>query len=255
MTRELCLSRDIQNMAASSPFRPAEIFASLENRPPYPVEKRSSVSDRRTITVSGTGEIEITPDRILLSVSVLSSKNSVEEARSSVKRRCDYIRQVLRNHGFRENTYETSTGVWRDSDIWNIRTEFSVTLMDAAACEKIKNILTEKLQTGVSISHPLFSHSQQSIQSGQQQVCLQAVQNARSKAVLIARALKEEVGRTISVHEESMEEFQREENVVSTSHQVTTQRQMKMSTRVLQATVNIVFELKPSKSRRIGRKL
>jgi uncharacterized protein YggE len=241
-------------MAASTPFRPAEIFASLESRHPNSVERQSSVPDKRSITVSGTGEIEIPPDRIYLSVSVVSSKNSVEEARSSVQRRCDYIRQVLRNHGFRENTYETSTGVKRDPRAWTIRTEFSLTFMDAAVCEKIENTLTEKLQTGVVVSNPSFSHSQQCIQSGQQQVCLQAVQNARSKAVLIARALKEEVGQAISVHEESMEEFQREENGRE-SHQVNTQRQMKMFTRVFQATVNIVFELKPLKSRRVGRKL
>lgn len=242
-------------MAAALPIRPAEVFASLEKRPEGRVEGKSSGPCSRTIAVSGMAEIEVPPDRIVLSVSVLSSKNGVEEARSSVKRRRDYIRQVLRNHGMRENTYDTSTSVWKDSTAWNVRTEFTVTFADAAVCERVENVLTEKLQTGVIVSRPVFRHTQQCIEAGRQQTCLLAVQNAKSKASLIARALKEEVGRTISVCEESMDEYQREETALSTADfRITTQSQMKMAARSLQATVNIVFELKLRRTGKIGKK-
>ncbi|XP_062511132.1 interleukin-1 receptor-associated kinase 1-binding protein 1 homolog [Corticium candelabrum] len=242
-------------MAAALPIRPAEVFASLANRSAKRDEKTSIATESRSIMVSGVAAVEVAPDQILLSVSVVSSKNSVEEAKSSVKRRCDYIKQVLRNHSLKENEYETSTAVWKDQNAWNVRSDFSVPFVDASVCEKVENVLVEKLQTGVLVSRPVFSHTQQCIEAGRQRACLQAVQNARNKAVLIARSLKEEVGRVFSVCEESMEEIFSESNGTNVEEDVmTTRNQMKSCKRIFQATVTIVFELKPHKAGQVGRK-
>jgi len=51
------------------------------------------------VQVVGTGEVFLPPDRCRLCVSVSSEKTDVDEVKSSVTRRLDYIMQAMHNHG------------------------------------------------------------------------------------------------------------------------------------------------------------
>lgn len=53
----------------------------------------------RLITVNGAGELKMPPDQVRFIVVITSLKPNVGEAKASVKRRSDYVYQMLRRHG------------------------------------------------------------------------------------------------------------------------------------------------------------
>ena len=57
----------------------------------------------RLITIIGTGEQTLPPDRVQLRIITKSVKSNVEEAKSSVERRYHYIYQTLRKYKINVN--------------------------------------------------------------------------------------------------------------------------------------------------------
>lgn len=53
---------------------------------------------KRTVTVNGTGEIKMPPNEIKLVVVIISCKANIEEAKSSVQRRYEYVYQTMRKY-------------------------------------------------------------------------------------------------------------------------------------------------------------
>lgn len=92
-------------------FQPSKVFAELmksSNSSP-PKAKRahldgqaglaSAMSKEREIQVWATGEMSLKPDRCRLCIRVTSTKDNIDEAKTSVSRRVDYVVQTLHNHG------------------------------------------------------------------------------------------------------------------------------------------------------------
>lgn len=53
---------------------------------------------KRTVTVLGTGELKLPPDQVKLLIVISNSKPNLDEAKSSVQRRYEYVYQTLRKH-------------------------------------------------------------------------------------------------------------------------------------------------------------
>jgi uncharacterized protein YggE len=62
----------------------------------------------RLITIIGTGEQTLPPDRVQLRIITKSVKSNVEEAKSSVERRYHYIYQTLRKYKIHVNTLDNT---------------------------------------------------------------------------------------------------------------------------------------------------
>ena len=52
----------------------------------------------RQITVSGIGDLVLLPNNFSLNICILSKKDSSQDAKNSVSRRYDYVKQVLGIH-------------------------------------------------------------------------------------------------------------------------------------------------------------
>lgn len=139
--------------------------------------KLDSSDDRRTISVHSSGEVASLPDLIQFTVTVHSSKETVEEAQASVKRRTDYITQAARKNGIKNNgvviSTEVSKGVGKDTEqgdlvgSWAaVFTEVVIKCDTLLNCETVRNILVEKMDSSVQFSHVSFCHSTEARQAG-----------------------------------------------------------------------------------------
>ena len=120
----------------------------------------SSAATRRIITVQASGEVACKPDLFSFAICVTSTKENVETAQNSVKRRIEYILQVLRNNGIKERRVERSTDVNRasESEVC-VRVNLQVESESLQACEVSRNLLVEKMDATVQCSIIELLHS------------------------------------------------------------------------------------------------
>lgn len=136
---------------------------------------------RSTVSVQSSGEMWIPPDILQFTITIRNSKESLEEAQTSIKRRTDYISQVIRKNGVKSGGIVVSTDVTRggstagcvdglinpgpcsggmpQSGLATVHTEVVVTCNSVEKCETIRNMLIEKLDTSVEISVITFRHT------------------------------------------------------------------------------------------------
>ncbi len=111
-----------------------------------PAETTSgTVFKSRTISVQSMGEAQCPPSTLNFSLSVFSVKDSLEAAQASVKRRTDYIIQVLRNSGIKERSYKISTNISRSGECMRVQTDILMETESVSKCETVRNLLIEKL--------------------------------------------------------------------------------------------------------------
>lgn len=119
--------------------------------------RNTTVSDSqmRTLSVQGQGESTCSPDNFQMTVSLSSSKPSTQEAEASVKKRSDYVLQVLRNHGLSSNCINMKTCVSRHmekEDVYVFSMIISVIGKDYDRLNESKCVLREKLSDSVTCS-------------------------------------------------------------------------------------------------------
>lgn len=87
-----------------------------------------------------------------MTVSLSSTKTTTQEAEASVKKRCDYVLQVLRNHGHTSDCIhiKTSTTDTNEMYVYNMRIEVNGT--DYEKLDQAKQMLKEKLSSSVICS-------------------------------------------------------------------------------------------------------
>ena len=118
----------------------------------------ASLSSRRTISVHATSEVICPPDILQFAITVCSSKDTHEAAQTSVKRRTDYILQVLRNNGIRDSkSVKMLTDVSRGESEFTVQSEVLVEHSDLAKCEVVRNLLIEKMDSNIQFS-PITCH-------------------------------------------------------------------------------------------------
>lgn len=126
----------------------------------------ATVSSRRTISVHATSEVVCPPDIVQFGITVCSSKDTHEAAQTSVKRRTDYIMQVLRNNGIRDNkNIKMLTDVKREECEFTVQSEILVEHGDLSKCELIRNLLIEKMDSSIQFTPIACHHSPQNKES------------------------------------------------------------------------------------------
>ena len=113
---------------------------------------------KRTISVHATGEVACPPDILDFLISVSSSKDTVEAAQLSVKRRTEYILQVLRNSGIREGSIKCSSEISRRESV-TFQTDILVECNSLPKCETARNLLMEKMDPLVYFGPIGYHHS------------------------------------------------------------------------------------------------
>lgn len=127
------------------------------NATPSQIENKRWVKNR-TISVQATGEVSWPPDLLQFNMMISSTKDSFEAAQGSVKRRTDYILQVLRNNGIKDHDVKCSTEIIRGEQTV-VYTDILVGCGSAAVCEQIRNKLMEKLDSSVQFSDVTCQHT------------------------------------------------------------------------------------------------
>lgn len=120
----------------------------------------SQKSPKRTISVQSVGEVVCPPNVIQFGISVFSTKETLEAAQGSVKRRTDYILQVFRNNGIKEKTWKFSTDISRqgDDNCVRVQTNIVVDCDSVLKCETVRNLLIEKLDSSSVHFTPVTYH-------------------------------------------------------------------------------------------------
>ena len=109
-----------------------------------------SATTRRTITVHANSEIACKPDLFSLEIVVTSTKETAETAQSSVKRRSEYILQVLRKNSIKEKRIDKSTSVNRfGEDEVCVQVHYLAQSDCLQSCEAARNVLVEKMDAAV----------------------------------------------------------------------------------------------------------
>ena len=129
----------------------------------------SFVVSRRTLTVHAEGEVTSEPDKYTLTINITSIKLKLEEAQLSVKRRSDYILQVIRNHNFNNKCIKVLEEAIRlPASVNNRETEQEnhqfkcIINIEGDEMEQvlaIKNLLVEKMDANVICSAVGCYHS------------------------------------------------------------------------------------------------
>lgn len=115
-------------------------------------------SPKRTISVQATGEVCCPPDVIKFSITVHSSKDSLEAAQLSVKRRTEYIVNVLHNNKFKDKDIKCSTDITK-GEMAVVQSDVYVQSDSLSKCETVRNLLIEKLDSSVQFSPITFHHT------------------------------------------------------------------------------------------------
>ena len=118
-------------------------------------------SVRRHIAVHATGEVSCPPDQMQFIISVSSCKGTVDGAQSSVRRRTEYITQVLRNNGIQEKCIKCSSEIDREESV-SVQTDILVQSDSLLKCETVRNLLIEKLDPSVLFSPITHHHTTES---------------------------------------------------------------------------------------------
>lgn len=110
----------------------------------------------------GTGVVVCGPDVFSFCVTIVSSKPVLSDARTSVKRRGDYILQVLRNHSVKNVQSVTDSMSKADRDEHTVEMSVSVVCGDIEKCCEVRDLIMNKLDSpSVHCSTIQCSHSPQ----------------------------------------------------------------------------------------------
>lgn len=139
--------------------------------------QESNLSGRRTISVRAFGEASCPPDIMQFTVTVSSSKDTLEAAHASVKRRTDYILQALEKNGIKRKTIACSTQVNRighcrgtipdeaagevsaGDGFPSVQTDILVQAGSLSKSEGARNLLLQKLDHSVRFTPLVYLHT------------------------------------------------------------------------------------------------
>ena len=82
----------------------------------------------------------------------------MEEVKTSVNKRVDYVLQTLRSHNIGKSSYTVDRSLLRKESKYELRVEISAQFHDFLKCQEVSNFLVEKLDTSVEISRPSFHY-------------------------------------------------------------------------------------------------
>ncbi|CAF1015181.1 unnamed protein product [Brachionus calyciflorus] len=204
---------------------------------------------KRKITVNGTGEIKLPPNEIKLLVVISSTKLNIEEAKSSVQRRYEYVYQTMRKYKINESNIFVNTSYNRKEDNnFEVRCEISTVLSDFQIYLQIYNVLTEKLDKTVKVLEPQLAHTANRIEALKRQATIQAIRNAKRTALDIANSVSLQLGKPVEIYQESYKETWGEQ--VDLTDQKSISDLISEKTIKITCNVRVTFDLIKSKSKK-----
>lgn len=90
-------------------------------------------------------------------------QESVEEVKTSVNRRVDYVLQTLKSHHVKD--FKIHKTLNRIEKLYHMEIEVVVEFIDFSKCEQVCNLLVEKLDETVRVSRPHLYHSTSKLDS------------------------------------------------------------------------------------------
>ncbi|KAL8568829.1 hypothetical protein ACOMHN_035592 [Nucella lapillus] len=200
----------------------------------------------RQIQITGVGEVSVPPDRFSLTIRISSKKDNVQDAKNSVTRRLDYVKQTLVNHNVQEGDQEQYRHMQRVESMVHLDVEVRSRFSDLQRCQAAANLLVEKLDASVSVSLPQCSHSKNSLQLARKKSSLMAMHNAKEKAKEMARFVHLIVGRPISISETETKEWEtgQSEEASDPDPFSAMQNKLESTTVNIRSQVTMCFELK-----------
>lgn len=162
----------------------------------------------QTITVSGTGKTIVTPDRFTFSVGVQTVGATIDEAVSQNNKRTAAVIAALKGAGARDEDIQTSNfNIWPQQDYQEGRLPrilgYQVTNNVTVRSSKIADagrLLGVAIGAGVNTSSGINFEVADPAR-GREQGLRAAVDDARAKATLLARAAGRNLGQAIYIAE------------------------------------------------------
>ena len=161
-----------------------------------------------TVSVTGTGKVQLVPDRFTFSVGVQTMANTVDEAVAENNRRLAAVTAALKKAGAADKDIQTSNfNIWPQQDYQEGRLPrilgYQVSNNVTVRSEKIDQagrLLGIAIAAGVNTSSGLqFQVSNPA--AGREKGLRSAFDDARSKATLLAQAAGRTLGRAIVISE------------------------------------------------------
>jgi KaiC/GvpD/RAD55 family RecA-like ATPase len=82
----------------------------------------------------------------------------VQEVKTSVNKRVEYILQTFRSHSIGKDCYTVDRSLSRKESKYELRVEISVQFRNFTKCQEVSNLLVEKLDASVQVSRPSFHY-------------------------------------------------------------------------------------------------
>ncbi|ESO93274.1 hypothetical protein LOTGIDRAFT_119569 [Lottia gigantea] len=202
------------------------------------VEITPTATDRH-IRVSAVGEAILRPNKCKISISVTGRKEEAQEAKSSVSRRVEYIKQCLFNYGITSENVDIFERLMREGKLVIMKCDITAVFTDFNKCQEFSNLVIEKLDQNVQVSLPEFQHDDKFIESLRKEASLLAIHNAKLKAQEMAKLVHLDVGRPISIQEEETTESTPPGDLADSVHQ----RKLD-ATMTVTSKISVLFELK-----------
>lgn len=168
----------------------------------------------RTIAVSGTGTLEAKPDLASVSIGITTSRPSADEARQENAHTASRIQTALRALGIAAADIQTSRYTFYpvyNTDVSNSTAPKSKKIVAYTATnivdvtvkdlEKIGPVIDQSLAAGANTIHSIQFNLQNS-QSAKETALKKAVNDARSKAETIAKALNKKIINILTVKDD-----------------------------------------------------
>ncbi|XP_005097685.1 interleukin-1 receptor-associated kinase 1-binding protein 1 [Aplysia californica] len=205
----------------------------------------------RQITVTGVGELELRPDRFSATIKCKASKDNIQEAKTSVTRRLDYIIQTLKNVSLKEEDYKVYQHVNYQDSVAVYECEVEAHFTDIGKCLGVSNLLVEKLGPGVSVTLPLCYHASGSLDKLRKQAGMLAIHNARQKAMEMTKVIHMSVGPAVQVEEHGFSETQGLPSSDLDDLDLTPGIQQRVGEKTVKISskVSVCFQLRPSKKK------
>ena len=154
-------------------FYPAQVFAqftSSEEKPAKFIDMQESSQENMknspdmkdmasdTLQISETGEMTVAPDYAQVIIICANTKDTVDEVKTSVNKRVEYILQTLRSHSIGKDCYTVDRTLARMESKYELTVEISVQFANFTKCQEVSNLLVEKLDASVQVSRPSFHY-------------------------------------------------------------------------------------------------
>jgi uncharacterized protein YggE len=170
---------------------------------------------RRTISVSGTAEVKVVPNEVVISMAVETNNMSLDKAREENDSKTSAVLSMARKYGIEEkfiqtshmqveprfdnryNTYETE----RKFLGYYVTKNITITLRDVSKFEKF---IADALTLGTNYIHST-DFGTTDLRKYKDQARLDAIRAAKEKATALAGELGQKIGKPITITEGSVQ--------------------------------------------------